>query len=175
MKIKSLPLLIVLLVPNASLIAETQPVEAKELIELKSKYRAALKSLEVRYVSELERLLKAATQLGDLRGALAVQQELDKQKKPTRKEVMAAITAIWGNWTWNPIMSSDARTITFSADGVASHTGVRNVTWSMTGDDEITIVHPEKGKAVIRFTPDLLTFHGVGYNGKPVVGTRMDF
>jgi hypothetical protein len=79
---------------------------------------------------------------------------------------------VGGTWTWHSKNPGDANSIEFDAAGVGSHGGRGNIHWEATGNQEVTITHPKKGKAVIRVGADQRSFTGKGYDGQPVNGQR---
>lgn len=161
--------------------AETVPQDTVELKGLREQYHAdliaATKPIQDRYLARLQMLLRSYTQRGDLAAALAVQRELDALKgaqseadTPTRHATQVAMPG--GTWTWVSTDPGDATTIEFDGNGTGSHGARSNTKWKVTGDGEITIIHPTKGTAVIHLDADMKAFTGTGYNGKPVSGKR---
>lgn len=158
------------------------PAEPVELTSLRQSWQRATKQatgpLDKRYQESLLALKLRLTKEGKLTEALAVESELkklteaDDESGITGKKI--AVDGILGTWSWNSGDKSDQSSIQFEKGGIGNHGGRGNITWRVAVSGDITVTHPSKGRATIRLSADAKSISGVGYDRKPVAGSRIN-
>ena len=99
--------LMLLLTPPPGEAQAPAPAEPKELEALRTRYQTdtqvAVKPIQLRYISDLKRLMAQATTAGKLEEALAVKAELDAVSNATIANTNAEFEnlLIGSMWNWN--------------------------------------------------------------------------
>ena len=177
-------LITIALIGVASSTASAQTPAAREFQQLTEQHRKALavavEPVNRRQQTALEALQRRATQAGDLETALKIKESLKELspnitadgaaatagQMPSRREVEKAIV---GGWTWG----APNKWITLSAEGTAVLDDIR-MSWKADLDRVVTLTDKRdpKRKAKMIFAPDLSSYTGTDFSGKPIEGTR---